>query len=290
MKNIDWEKLAFEFQTTDVSLTKLGEREGVDRRTISKHLKELGIEIINKQNRPKFNINVFDTIDTEEKAYWLGFIFADGYIGSTPIREDKKSVYNFELSLALKDIEHLEKFKKFISFEKEITKDSYRCRLMVANKHFWTILNSYGCVPNKSLTLKFPNCIPNDLIRHFIRGYFDGDGCITRHVYVNTVSPAINVLGTSDFLNNIINYSDTTPNIRHDKRHSEETLILEWHKDDGIKFINYLYKNSSIYLDRKFKLYNFFKDGSRSVKEFTELSEGKIGGTPNNLGQHRDNL
>lgn len=290
MKNIDWEKLAFEFQTTDVSLTKLGEREGVDRRTISKHLKELGIEIINKQNRPKFNINVFDTIDTEEKAYWLGFIFADGYIGSTPIREDKKSVYNFELSLALKDIEHLEKFKKFISFEKEITKDSYRCRLMVANKHFWTILNSYGCVPNKSLILKFPNCIPNDLIRHFIRGYFDGDGCITRHVYVNTVSPAINVLGTSDFLNNIINYSDTTPNIRHDKRHSEETLILEWHKDDGIKFINYLYKNSSIYLDRKFKLYNFFKDGSRSVKEFTELSEGKIGETPNNLGQHRDNL
>lgn len=290
MKNIDWEKLAFEFQTTDVSLTKLGEREGIDRRTISKHFKELGIEIINKQNRPKFNINVFDTIDTEEKAYWLGFIFADGYIGSTPIREDKKSVYNFELSLALKDIEHLEKFKKFISFEKEITKDSYRCRIMVANKHFWTILNSYGCVPNKSLTLKFPNCIPNDLIRHFIRGYFDGDGCITRHVYINTVSPAINVIGTSDFLNNIINYSDTTPNIRHDKRHSEETLILEWNKDDGVKFINYLYKNSSIYLDRKFKLYNFFKDGSRSVKEFTELSEGKIGETPNNLGQHRDNL
>lgn len=290
MKNIDWEKLAFEFQTTDVSLTKLGEREGVDRRTISKHFKELGIEIINKQNRPKFNINVFDTIDTEEKAYWLGFIFADGYIGSTPIREDKKSIYNFELSLALKDFEHLEKFKKFISFEKEIIKDSYRCRIMVANKHFWTILNNYGCTPNKSLTLKFPNCIPNDLIRHFIRGYFDGDGCITRHVYINIVSPAINVIGTSDFLNNIINYSDTTPNIRHDKRHSKETLILEWHKDDGIKFINYLYKNSSIYLDRKFKLYNFFKDGSRSVKEFTELSEGKIGETPNNLGQHRDNL
>ena len=290
MKNIDWEQLAFEFQTTDISLTKLGEREGIDRRTISKHFKKLGIEIINKQNRPKFNINVFDSIDTEEKAYWLGFIYADGYIGSTPIRDDKKSVYNFELSLALKDIEHLEKFRKFIGFEKEITKDSYRCRIMVANKHFWTILNNYGCTPNKSLTLKFPNCIPNNLIRHFIRGYFDGDGCITRHVYINTVSPEINVIGTKDFLNNIINYSNTTPNIRHDKRHSEETLILEWHKDDGVKFINYLYNNSSIYLDRKFKLYNFFKDGSRSVKEFTELSEGKIGETPNNVGQHRDNL
>ena len=105
MKNLDWEKLAFEFQTTSISLTKMGEREGVDRRTLSKHFKELGIEIVNKQNRPKFDINIFDNIDTEEKAYWLGFIFADGYINSTPIEDGVKNVYGFELALSLKDKE-----------------------------------------------------------------------------------------------------------------------------------------------------------------------------------------
>lgn len=270
MKNLDWEKLAFEFQTTSISLTEMGKREKVDRRTLSKHFKELGIEIINKQNRSKFNEYIFDSIDTEEKAYWLGFIFADGYISSSPMRKNTKSIYQFELSLGLKDLNHLEKFRNFVKYEKPLIVDCYRCRFTVANKHFWETLNNYGCTPKKSLTLQFPN-IPEELVRHFIRGYFDGDGCITRHVNVNTVSPHIEVLGTKNVLENIIKYSNTEPKIKHDQRHSEETFFLSWNKEQGIKFINYLYNNCSVYLDRKYELYQFFRNGSRSVKEFTEL-------------------
>ena len=276
MKNLDWEKLAFEFQTTDISLTEMGKREKVDRRTLAKHFKELGIEIINKQNRSKFNEHIFDVIDTEEKAYWLGFIFADGYISSSPLREDVKSVYQFELSLGLKDLNHLEKFKNFVEYKKSLIVDNYRCRFSLANKHLWTVLNNYGCTPNKSLTLQFPN-IPENLICHFIRGYFDGDGCITRYVNVKTVSPHIELLGTRNMLENILKYSNTNAKLEHDPRHSEETLSLLWNKEQGIKFINYLYTNCSIYLDRKYKLYQFFKNGSRSVEEFTELLSGKNG-------------
>lgn len=276
MKNLDWEKLAFEFQTTDISLTQMGNREKVDRRTLSKHFKELGIEIINKQNRSKFNEHIFDSIDTEEKAYWLGFIFADGTINSSPIREGVKSIYGFELSLGIKDLKHLEKFKKFIGYNKDLLIDNNRCRFSIANKHFWTTLNNLGCTPNKSLTLKFPN-ISENLIRHFIRGYFDGDGCITRYVNIHTVTPRATVLGTEDMLNNIIKYSNTIAQLKHDKRHSKEILYLDWNKENSIKFINYLYNNSTIYLDRKYKLYNFFKKGSRSVEEFTELLETNIG-------------
>lgn len=276
MKNLDWEKLAFEFQTTDISLTQMGNREKVDRRTLSKHFKELGIEIINKQNCSKFNEHIFDSIDTEEKAYWLGFIFADGTINSSPIREGVKSIYGFELSLGIKDLKHLEKFKKFIGYNKDLLVDNNRCRFSIANKHFWTTLNNLGCTPNKSLTLRFPNILEN-LIRHFIRGYFDGDGCITRYVNIHTVTPRATVLGTIDMLNNITKYSDTTASLRHDKRHSKEIFHLDWNKENSIKFINYIYNNSTIYLDRKYKLYNFFKKGSRSVEEFTELLETNIG-------------
>lgn len=56
--------------------------------------------------------------------------------------------------------------------------------------------------------------------------------------------------------------------------------ILEYHKEPGIKLINYLYENCVIYLDRKYKLYEFFKSGSRSVQEWTELLSSKIGGSP----------
>lgn len=279
MKNLDWEKLAFEFQTTGISLTEMGKRENVDRRTLSKHFKELGIEIVNKQNRSKFNEHIFDVIDTEEKAYWLGFIFADGYISSSPLRENVKSIYLFELSLGLKDQEHLEKFSKFMEYEKPLIVDTFRCRFTLANKHLWTTLNNYGCTPNKSPTLKFPN-ISENLINHFIRGYFDGDGCITRHINSKTVTPRIEVLGTMDVLKNILKYSDTEAVIEHDSRHSEETLFLRWTKDQGVKFINYIYSDSTIYLNRKYKLYQFFKNGSRSVEEFTELLSGNIGETP----------
>lgn len=279
MKNLDWEKLAFEFQTTGISLTEMGKRENVDRRTLSKHFKELGIEIVNKQNRSKFNEHIFDVIDTEEKAYWLGFIFADGYISSSPLRENVKSIYLFELSLGLKDQEHLEKFSKFMEYEKPLIVDTYRCRFTLANKHLWTTLNNHGCTPNKSLTLKFPN-ISKNLINHFIRGYFDGDGCITRHINSKTVTPHIEVLGTMDVLKNILKYSDTEAVIEHYSRCSEETLFLRWTKDQGVKFINYIYSGSTIYLNRKYKLYQFFKNGSRSVEEFTELLSGNIGETP----------
>ena len=276
MKNLDWEKLAFEFQTTGISLTEMGKREKVDRRTLAKHFKELGIEIVNKQNCSKFNEHIFDQIDSEEKAYWLGFIFADGYISSSPLREGVKNVYQFEISLGIKDIEHLNKFKKFIEFKKDIITDKSRCRFIVANKHLWITLNELGCTPNKSLSLKFPN-IPQNLIKHFIRGYFDGDGCISRHVHNTCVTPHIELLGTKQMLEHVLLYSGISAKYKHDIRHSEETWSLEWTKDLGIEFINYLYNNCSIYLNRKYELYQFFKNGSRSVEEFTELLSGKNG-------------
>ena len=276
MKDLDWEKLAFEFQTTGISLTEMGKREKVDRRTLAKHFKELGIEIVNKQNRSKINEHIFDQIDSEEKAYWLGFIFADGYISSSPLREGVKKVYQFEISLGIKDIEHLNKFKKFIEFKKDIITDNSRCRFIAANKHLWTTLNELGCTPNKSLSLKFPN-IPQNLVKHFIRGYFDGDGCISRHVHNTCVTPHIELLGTKQMLEHVLLHSGISAKYKHDIRHSEETWSLEWTKDLGIEFINYLYNDCSIYLNRKYELYQFFKNGSRSVEEFTELLSGKNG-------------
>ena len=55
---------------------------------------------INYHNLPKFHETIFDCIDTEDKAYWLGFIYADGTIRS----ENLNHFYQFELSLQLKDI------------------------------------------------------------------------------------------------------------------------------------------------------------------------------------------
>jgi intein/homing endonuclease len=80
-----------------------------------------------------------------------------------------------------------------------------RCRWSVQSKHLWNVLNSYGCVPKKSLILKFPSISIFDnknLIVHFIRGYFDGDGCISYGNKSHTKC-SINIVGTYDFLNTL---------------------------------------------------------------------------------------
>lgn len=284
--------LADEFINSSISLTKLAEREGTTRQTLAKYFKQLGVKIVNKQNRLKFDNTIFDSIDTEEKAYWLGFIFADGYINSSPLEIGKKPKYTMEISLKADDFKHLEKFNTFTKYEKNGVKIQdakcgkiicKRCRWAITDKHLWETLNSYGCTPKKSLVLKFPNesiFKSKDLIRHFIRGYFDGDGCFSRQIHHTSVSPVVSFLGTKDFLNKILEYSKIESNYRHDKRHTEFTWILEYHKEPGIKLINYLYDNCTIYLDRKYKLYEFFKNGSRSVQEWAELSSSKIGKDP----------
>lgn len=193
---------------------------------MSKRLKELGFEIINHQNEAKFDIHVFDTIDTEEKAYWLGFIYADGYVGYS---SEEKRNYLFELSLKSDDLTHLHKFASFISHTNpNIVKVEnvycgdilcQRCRISFRNKHFWETLNSKGCVPRKSLILKFPDIsIFTDLslIRHFIRGYVDGDGCLTWGDSEHK-KPFLSILGTKDLLEGIRKYSPVPGHLRKDE-------------------------------------------------------------------------
>ena len=272
MRNINEIKKDYE---NGLSLTQLSKIEGVSRQKISRDLKKINVQIVNQHNKLKFNEHYFDNIDSEEKAYWLGFIFADGCI--------MNNTKTFELGLSKIDSGHIDKFKKSISFTGKVYNKEKSISCCLRSKHLWETLNNYGCTPRKSLTLKFPNInIFNNkkLVRHFIRGYFDGDGCITYHKYLKTVSISVSIIGTKDFLNKIIKITKIPATFYHDKRHSDETYFIEYSKDNGTKLINLLYDNSTIYLDRKYEKYIFFKNGSRSIQEWVELWSGNIGKNP----------
>lgn len=73
------------------------------------------------------------------------------------------------------------------------------------------------------------------------------------------------IIGTNDFLSKIVKYSSIEGTVRHDRRHSNETMSLDCNKENSIKLAKFLYDKASVYLDRKYKLYNFFKEGSRSL-------------------------
>ena len=83
--------------------------------------------------------------------------------------------------MSISDKEHLIEFNKHIksTYPIKIEREKY-VKLKISNKHIGNSLINKGCIPKKSLILEFPNLsqVPKFLIRHFIRGYFDGDGCI----------------------------------------------------------------------------------------------------------------
>lgn len=276
-----------------MSLTKIAQKFSTSRNTLSKKLKELGYEVINHQNETKFNDKIFDKIDTEEKAYWLGFIYADGYIDSSPLDPNKKSKYQFELSLKESDVKHLYKFNSFMQHNKNNIKIGkvnlndktfFRCRWNVANKHLWETLNNYGCTPQKSLTLQFPEesvFKDKSLIRHFIRGYIDGDGCIS-HICSNSskthLSPIISVLGTKEFLQKLQQLLGVTGCMRLNNDSNQVTYALQFSSNISRYLCSLLYDNCTIYLDRKYSRAQFFKTKNcRSVEEFTELLQTENG-------------
>ena len=256
------------YLNNNISLTKLSKMFKIDRGNFSKFLKNNGVEIINKQNQQTIIGNYFEKIDSEEKAYWLGFMYADGNVS--------KNSNNIEISLKPGDINHLRKFAKTINFTNKISVSNTRCRLCFANKQMKQDLINNGCIPAKSLILKYPK-INNNLIIHFIRGYFDGDGCITFNQNKHH-RPTISILGTKDTLDYISkNLTGHVKKLRGNHG-SDVTFVLEYTGQLSRDLLFKLYENSNIYLDRKFERFSLLKLALQDRKVLDALS--KYGRTP----------
>lgn len=168
-----------------VSAKSLGRKFTIDKRRIFKWLEEKGIEKRNLNDTHRFtffNQHAFDSIDTPQKAYWLGFFFADSY--------NKEDSNRFSLNLKREDHGHLTKLAKLLdhpidkivlgSVENKQTQKTYQTASLGLNsQHFCETMAKHGCVQAKSFIIKFPHhVIGKDLENHFIRGLFDGDGCL----------------------------------------------------------------------------------------------------------------
>ena len=264
---------------TDRSLTKLGSKYNIRRQTLSERFKQWGYDVINFQNKCRLNEKVFDNMCSEEQFYWLGFMYADGNIS--------KEGNRIEMRLSIKDINHLEKFKKFLNLSTEIRTGTINgngfCHLSVRNKHLWNILNKLGCVPQKSLILKFPNLSlfkNKENILHFIRGYVDGDGCLSIYKDDNKDRTRLSIIGTEHFLNTINQLFNNKGYLRNKSTSNYNNLAFELKFSDvpSRKLARYLYENATIYLERKYEKY----------LEFCRLEEESSRRLSSNIGESCD--
>lgn len=220
-----------------------------------------------------YNEKYFETIDDEHKAYWLGFLYADGYV--EPIyRKDKIKAFRIEIGLSIEDKHHLELFLQDIESNVPISERSQKigdkiystCRVRVNNTKMCRDLINLGCTTRKSLTLEFPSgdIVPKEYLKDFIRGYFDGDGCISysernyidkrnnkQYTQKNII---LSFIGTHNFLNSLLEIlSDNDINFSFSKKPncgkaSEIRLTRHY---DILNLYHYIYNDATIFLNRK---------------------------------------
>jgi intein-encoded DNA endonuclease-like protein len=175
-------------------------RFGVHDKTVRRRLHELGVTKHGPW-RHAVDDDYFETIDTEAKAYWLGMLMADGSVDAKPARH--------RMRLLLKDKEHVELFARTLQTTAPVVEVMRRSKktgklhlyycLSVSSKKLVSDLIRHGVVPRKTCNHGTPE-LREDLMRHFYRGYVDGDGCIRVDEYANA---AIWVTGHVPFLNQL---------------------------------------------------------------------------------------
>lgn len=220
-----------------------------------------------KRNIVKYSINdtYFQSIDTPNKAYWLGFLYADGCVIEVK-KNGKVRSLALEVGLSKTDEFHLSVFKMSLSsnapIKYKVVDNKYEaCRVSFCNTNLCKDLINLGCVPRKSLILKFPSeyQVPKDLQKHFIRGYFDGDGCVFHNEDTRKNGSdlcSLSFVGTEEFLvvlqDVVFNELGLTKTAIRQKKDNQSYQCAWGGKSNIETWFQYLYSDEDIiYLQRK---------------------------------------
>ncbi len=217
------------------------------------------------------NERYFDKINTAEKAYWLGFILADGCV----IWGKKAGNYCLSIGLQRRDGEILSALENDLGGIREPKVDRQSLRLTWYSKYMAQSLIDCGIVPRKSgIDIKRPK-IRKNLLSHFWRGVFDGDGMIstTKHVPGKLTEYRFSLAGSRSILASFIEWY-TQFGIHKQKivpaknQHGvTKTFKIEMSGNRQITaLLNALYKNASRFLDRKYKVYQLLVQQNSRVK------------------------
>lgn len=229
--------------TARFSDAELSARFNCTEQTIRSHRHAYGIYRSRVRRRYTLDESFFETINTEQKAYILGFLAADGSIPS-----EGRSVV---LMLQAKDAHILRDIRKAMGsnariFERKIdprypNRGPYKFVYFGSQKMVGDLVK-LGITPRKSLTLKYPP-LPKRWERHFLRGLLDGDGSIKRSSFC--------FLGTEDVIDGVQAAIYSHTGLKMTKAHAENKLwrLTGGKRNSGI--LSWLYRDASIYLRRK---------------------------------------
>lgn len=265
--NKEKELKAIEIYKSGKSLKQTGEIIGETKESVRWVMKKHGVDtkrtLADYDNR-KYSLNdfYFSKIDTEFKAYMVGFIMADGYVS-----QDKNTL---TICIHKKDVVLLQRFLQDIESDSHVFKHNKDyVRIVLCSRQIVSDLVSLGIVQCKTKVLKCPN-IETELMRHLIRGYFDGDGSIWYDK--NSSSYRVQFIGTKDVMETFQIFFNNYNKLR---KTSSENIIFRYGFSGNVKttkYLSLLYDGATIYLERK---YEKFKD-CKKLKEYNEEHKEQI--------------
>lgn len=195
----------------------------------------------------------FSVMDTEEKAYIVGLLAADGNVTKKP-----RGNLFMAIGLAEQDLKHLETLRSIlcpnallVRYKARKTSHQDFLSLRIYDTQLCKDLSLWGIVPRKAKILKPPKNFPQELVHHFIRGLFDGDGSFYLQKGTNYLYAAID--GTEDMMLWVnAQFCDFYPN-KSKVQKGHETYRVRYGCSTAKKFAEYIYKDSTVYLERKYK-------------------------------------
>lgn len=225
------------------------------RKILLEHIPHEEYAILKTKRQANSNIDIYDRVNhnafsgslSPEKAYWIGFLLADGCV------DEKDRII---LGLSSKDEDHVIKFQKFVKGEYYSilkTSSNNASTFRFTSHKMSSDLSKYGIVPRKSLTNNFGLNIPKYLMSHYIRGIFEGDGSF----HIDTRPRLIvQIAGSEIFLKKMItnlnenNISGIGPYVTK----QSNALSIQIQNKQAKKFMDWIYKASSenTRLDRKY--------------------------------------
>lgn len=243
------EEIINDYVNNYLGTMELAQKYNVNRITIQRCLIAANVKL--RRITPKTKVNHFYFSNySEENCYWAGFILADGYIRT-------KKRFTLEIKLQKQDVAHLHKIKSSMEFKGNIIERETYFNITISSPQIIEDLNNnFGIYNKKSLTCTIIEKIPKMYLKDFIRGYFDGDGCIT-----HTTTATISFLGTERTVDFIRKYFYNEVGIRlrskemPDITHNKNICCIFYSGKSAFKCLHHMYENSTQFLDRKYLKY-----------------------------------
>ena len=215
----------------------------------------------NKLVDRRYNVDetFFEKIDSEDKAYVLAWMYSDGNI---TLNNNGKVDAKMRIQIQEEDSYILEKIAELMQYDgplydvpppKKFPHRKPQKVLCINRKVLVDQLVRLGCPPNKSLILRFPetDIVPEKILHHFVRGYFDGDGSISaksRYAGFTSTDIFLNELGRRVLTPLGINF-----NIYYRYKNTNSASLMIGQKKSIEKLFYYMYHDASLFLKRKHK-------------------------------------